>query len=121
MSTNKLRAPSGTTHILLDVRGRAWIDETNVRVDQVVADAIGPDPMTPQEIVDAYPHSNLTLARIHAALAWYYDHQAEIDAEFERVRQMFEEGRLLQHDLPLVQKVLAMRAARESTESANQT
>src|SRR5262245_8202610 len=104
MPTSNQLKPSGTAHIYLDERGRGWIDDTNFRVDQIVADAIGPNGMTPQEIIEAHPHSNLTLARIHAAMAWYYDHQAEIDAEFERIRQMVEEGRARQRNSPLVQK-----------------
>lgn len=32
-----------------------------------------------------YPH--LSLAQIHAALAYYYDHQTELDAEIQRRRQ----------------------------------
>lgn len=105
--------PSGTAHIYLDDRGRGWVDDTNVRVDQVVADVIGVRGMTPQQIIEAYPHANLTLAGIHAALSWYYDHQAEIDAEFERVRQMVEEGRARQRNSPLIQRALALKAARE--------
>lgn len=33
--------------------------------------------MTPEQIAAEYP---LTLAEIHAALAYYYDHQPELDA-----------------------------------------
>ncbi len=29
-------------------------------------------------------HPHLTLAQIHAALSYYYDHQLELDAEIER-------------------------------------
>lgn len=31
-----------------------------------------------------FQHPDLTLAQIHSALAYYYDHQQEIDAEIER-------------------------------------
>lgn len=34
---------------------------------------------TPDEIVQAYPH--LTLAQVHAALAYYYSHREEVDKE----------------------------------------
>ena len=37
---------------------------------------------SPEEIHFQYPH--LSLAQIHAALAYYYDHQAESDAEIQR-------------------------------------
>jgi len=35
--------------------------------------------ISPDEIVAAHP--GLTLADVHAALAYYYDHRAEIDAD----------------------------------------
>ena len=38
----------------------------------------------PEEIVSEFPH--LTLADIHAALAYYYDNVAEIEADIERGR-----------------------------------
>jgi len=106
--------PSGTAHIYLDDRGRGWVDDTNVRVDQIVADVIGPEKMSPERIIEEYPHAGFTPAQIHAALAWYYDHQAEIDADFERVRRMVEEGRARQRNSPLVQRALALKAAREA-------
>jgi uncharacterized protein (DUF433 family) len=70
-----------TAHVHLDERGVAWIDDTNVKVIEVVLDktAYG---LSPEEIHFGYP--DLSLAQIHAALSYYYDHQAEIDAEIER-------------------------------------
>ncbi|MDW8327611.1 MAG: DUF433 domain-containing protein [Anaerolineales bacterium] len=38
--------------------------------------------LTPDEIVDLFP--GLTLADVHAALAYYFDHRAEIESAFER-------------------------------------
>jgi len=37
---------------------------------------------SPEEIHFQYPH--LSLAQIHSALAYYYDHQAEFDTEITR-------------------------------------
>ena len=37
---------------------------------------------SPEEIHFQYPH--LSLAQIHAAFAYYYDHQTELDAEIQR-------------------------------------
>ena len=45
--------------------------------------------MTPQEIVEDY--RMITLADVHAALAYYYDHQSEIDAAIERDRRFADE------------------------------
>ena len=38
--------------------------------------------LSPDEIVGLYP--TITLADVHAALAYYFDHREEIDAEFQR-------------------------------------
>src|SRR5205814_9018980 len=62
--------PSGTAHILLDERGRGWIDDTNVKVIEVVLDKLGYG-LSPEEIHSE--HSHLSLAQIHAAFCWYYD------------------------------------------------
>jgi uncharacterized protein (DUF433 family) len=115
MATTVDLKPSGTAHIYLDDRGRGWIDSTNVRVDQIVGDVIGPEKMTPERIIQEYPHAGLTLAQIHAALAWYYDHKAEMDEQSARELAMVEEGRARQRDTPLVQRALAMKAAREAS------
>jgi hypothetical protein len=45
--------------------------------------------MTPEEIVATYP--TITLAQVHAALAYFYDHRAEIEAEMAEEDRMFEE------------------------------
>ena len=68
-------------HIRLDENGRLWVDDTNVKVIEVVLDhlAYGWNAETIQE-----NHPHLSLAQVYAALAWYYDHQIEVDAEIER-------------------------------------
>lgn len=65
-------------HIRLDSEGRAWVDDTNVKVIEVALDhlAYGWGAETIHE-----NHPNLTLAQVYAALAWYYDHQAEMNTE----------------------------------------
>ena len=73
-----------TTHIRLDEQGVAWIDDTNVKVIEVAIDKIA-HGSNPEEMHFQYPH--LSLAQIYSALAYYYDHQAELDAEIERRRR----------------------------------
>ena len=70
-----------TAHIHLDERGVAWIDDTNTKVIEVVLDKVAYG-LNPNEIHHEHPH--LTLAQIYAALTYYYNHQAEIDAEIEQ-------------------------------------
>jgi uncharacterized protein (DUF433 family) len=67
-------------HIYLDDLGRAWIDDTRTKVDLVVLDT-NEYHLGPEEIREQHPH--LTLGQIHAALAYYHDHKAEIDAQIE--------------------------------------
>ena len=73
-----------TSHIVLDDRGRPWIEGANVKVIEVVLDKVAYG-WSPEEMHRQHPH--LSLAKIHAALAYYYDHQAEMDAEIERQKR----------------------------------
>jgi uncharacterized protein (DUF433 family) len=52
-----------------------------VRVAQVVMDYLA-HGWSPDEI--CRQHTYLSLAEAHAAMAYYYDHQSEIDEEIER-------------------------------------
>ena len=97
--------PSGTNHIVLDDKGRAWIDDTNVKVIEVVLAKLGYE-MSPEEMHVEYPH--LSLAQIHAALSYYYDHKAEYDAEMERQEKEYERLRAESLNSPLRQKLRAM-------------
>jgi uncharacterized protein (DUF433 family) len=73
--------PQLQSHIRFDGQGRPWIDDTNVKVIEVVMDRLC--GLTPEDICDAYPGS-FTLAQVHSAVAYSYDHQAEFDAEIKR-------------------------------------
>ena len=70
-----------TGHIRLDERGIAWIDQTNTKVIEVALDMIA-HGWSPEEI--HFQHAHLSLAQIHAALGYYYDHKGELDAQVER-------------------------------------
>ncbi len=60
---------------------KAYIASTRVGVDNIYVchDLQG---MTPDEIVRAYPH--VSLAQVHAALAYFYDHASEIREQMKR-------------------------------------
>jgi uncharacterized protein (DUF433 family) len=68
--------------------GKPRIAGTRIKVEQVVIwhERMG---MSPAEIVSRWPH--LTLADISAALAYYHDHRAEIDADLAEGERLFEE------------------------------
>jgi len=60
--------------------GKPRIDGHRIRVMDIVTwhEKRG---LSPDEILDLYP--GLTLADVHAALAYYFDHKAEIESDFE--------------------------------------
>jgi uncharacterized protein (DUF433 family) len=64
-------------HITLNSRGVPCIDGTRHRVIDIVADYVVLGYSAAQ-IVEQYP--DLTLAQVHAALTYYYDHQDAMDA-----------------------------------------
>jgi uncharacterized protein (DUF433 family) len=73
--------PTLTQHIELrpdKCGGKPCIAGTRIRVWDiyVLHERLG---KSPDEILADYPE--LSLADVHAALAYYYDHQAEIDAQ----------------------------------------
>jgi uncharacterized protein (DUF433 family) len=70
------------THVHLDDRGVAWIDDANLKVIEIALEHIA-HGSSPAEICDQH-NGNLTMAQIHAALMHYYDHQGEYDLEIDR-------------------------------------
>jgi len=78
-----------TSHIVLDERGVAFIEGTQTRVVQVVLDKLS--GLGPEEIQRSYPY--LSLAKIYAALTYYYDHQSEFDTQIARDRAEVEKAR----------------------------
>ena len=91
-----------TRHIYLDEEGRAWIDDTNIKVIEVVLDKLAYG-WSAEEIHEQHPH--LSLAKIHAALSYYYDHQAEIDTEIERKDKEIEALMAKAKDSPLKKRL----------------
>lgn len=64
-------------YINTDPRFDPYIEGTRITV-QHVAEYYGHLKWTPEAIADAFV---LTLAQVHAALAYYYDHRDAIDAQ----------------------------------------
>lgn len=89
-------------HILLDDRGVAWIEGTNTKVKEVVLDKLAYG-WSPEEI--HRQHAYLSMAKIHAALAYYYDHQTELDAEIEEDHRQLRELRDKTPPSPFVQRM----------------
>ena len=98
-----------TSHVDLDENGVAWVDDTNVKVIEIVIDKLA-HGSSPEEMHLQFPH--LSLAQIHAALAFYYDHQTELDAEIERRRRAADEMAQGASGSQLRRKLLASKTAR---------
>ena len=66
--------------------GRPCIAGTRIRVQDIACDH-EVHGLTPEQIAREYPH--VTLAQVHAALSYYFDHRGEIQ------RQIGEDERLV--------------------------
>jgi len=80
------------THITKDPRvcgGKACIDHTRIRVMDVVL--LQRQGKKPEDMIDYFSLS-LSLAQIHGALTYYYDHPEEIEAEYDAHERTFSEG-----------------------------
>lgn len=93
------------SHIRLDERGIAWIDETRTKVIEVALDQIA-HGWSAEEIHFQHPH--LTLGQIHAALGYYYDHKTEFDAEIKRGLKRVEQLRAESGESPIRKKLRAL-------------
>lgn len=70
--------------------GKPIIAGTRIKVSFVAREHVEMG-MSPQEILEAHPH--LTLAQIHDALSYYYDHETEIQAELHEADAFVEKMR----------------------------
>jgi uncharacterized protein (DUF433 family) len=85
--------------------GKPRIAGTRIKVEQVVLWHMR-QGLTPAEIVSTWPH--LTLADIHAALAYYYDRREEIEADLAEGERLYEELKVKQ---PSILEKIRLRKA----------
>ena len=69
------------SHITRDERGVAWVDDTNIKVIELALDHLAYG-WSAEAIHEQFPQ--LSLAQIHATLAYFYDHQDEFEREIRR-------------------------------------
>ena len=97
--------PTTTTtyeHVEIDSHGVPIIASTNMKVVELVMAHIA-HGWSPEEL--HFQHPYLTLGQIHSALAYYWDHRAELDADIERRMQYAEEERRKSGASPLAEKI----------------
>jgi len=68
-------------YIEIDDQGTARIAGTTTKVVLVIEDFLHRG-WSPEAIHENYPY--LTLAQIHAAFVYYYDHQQQVDAQIQQ-------------------------------------
>ncbi len=78
-----------------------------VRVAQIVMDYLG-HGWSPDEMCRQHPY--LTPAEAHAAMGYYFDHQAEIDQEIRAEIELAERESALESPLPVILQLRAQRA-----------
>jgi len=91
MATTARQIPgsSGYAHIVKRpgyCGGKAAIEKARIRVNNIAS--LLKQGKAPEQMIEAYPH--LTMAQVHGALVYYYDHTEEIDAEIERDQGRYE-------------------------------
>ena len=93
------------SHISLDDRGVAWIEGTRTKVKELVIEKLA-FGWSPEELHRQHPH--LPLAKIYAALSYYFEHQPEIDADMERDHLEIAGLRQAAGESPFVRRLRAM-------------
>ena len=83
--------------------GKPCVAGTRIRVWDVAV--LAQSGQSPDEILSAYPH--LTLADVHAALAYYYDNQQAIDQQNADDEQFVEQLKQTLGPGPLEKKLAA--------------
>lgn len=71
-------------HIEIDSDGVAIVSGTTTKVIEIVQDHLA-HHWHAEDICRQYPY--LSLAQVHAALTYYYDHQQEMEREIDRRRR----------------------------------
>jgi uncharacterized protein (DUF433 family) len=91
-------------HIVFDQDGVPIITGTTMKVIELVLEtqAYG---WSPEEL--HFQHPYLSLGQIHSALAYYWDHQAELDRDIEQRLQKVDGLRQDKASSPLVERLKA--------------
>lgn len=91
-------------HIAVDERGVPVLADTGTKVIEIVLDKLAYG-WSAEEI--HYQHPHLSLGQIHSALAYYWDHQDELDADIQRRLEHVERLRRSVRRTPIQDKLKA--------------
>ena len=102
-------------HVVLDDRHVPHIAGTTMKVEELVL-AQQANGWSPDELAYQFPY--LTLGQIHAVLAYYWDHKAEIDADIEHGMRLVDELQRTMPEAPIVARLRAHRRNRDQSAAA---
>ena len=89
-------------HVEFDAAGIPILAGTTMKVAELVM-AQRAYGWSPEEI--HFQHPSLSLSQIHSALAYYWDHQSEVDRDIERRSRFVEQARREAGPSPLAEKL----------------
>ena len=89
-------------HIILTDDHVPMIAGTTMKVEELILDHIAYG-WSPEEL--KFQHSYLTVGQIHSALAYYWDHKAEMDEDIERGLEAVDQIKQITRPVPLVEKL----------------
>jgi uncharacterized protein (DUF433 family) len=101
-------------HIELDEQGIARIAGTRMKVRQIVLEHTAWN-LDAEKLREGHPH--LSLASVHSALAYYYDHKAEIEAEIAAELARVDAFFASHPPSPALQRLKALKAAKAQDET----
>jgi len=89
-------------HIVLDENNVPLIAGTTMKVIELVLDRIAYG-WSPEEL--HFQHPYLTMGQIYSALAYYADHQEELDADIQRRLELVDQMRRTLTPPPLIDRL----------------
>lgn len=95
---------TGYEHVVLNGNNVPVIAETNMKVIELILGRMAYG-WSPEEL--RFQHPYLTLGQIHSALAYYWDHQEELDRDIERRLQFVDQLQRAREPSPLVARLQA--------------
>ncbi|MCL2641489.1 MAG: DUF433 domain-containing protein [Phycisphaerales bacterium] len=110
MTTMTTTVPVCKTRVYLDENGTACVDSPRKKVKMLVEMIREYGGI--EETAVAFPH--ITLAQLHAAMSYYYDHQAELDEIMRRDDELVRELRASHVPSPAELRVREVMKQREA-------
>jgi len=105
----EMKSVDGYKYVTIDEGDILLIKPTTMKIEELINErrAFGFGVKRQQE-----GHPYLTIAQIHSALSYYFDHKKEIDAEIKYWDDFVEKMRKEAGPSPLAEKIKAIREAR---------